>query len=100
MFCFAKNAKGFVLMPLNVLLTLMGKIVVMILIGFILKKTGIITDDGQKAFSKFLLKATLPASILASSGEELSGELSSGLAKTAVIAFFYYVAAIIISVFI
>lgn len=82
-------------MPVETIANMMGKIALMVLLGFILKKRGIITSEMQKALSQLLMTAVLPLSILSSANVALSKELSTGLIQVAVIAFAYYVLSIL-----
>lgn len=86
-------------MPVEMLLNLVGKIALLVLFGFMLKKLGIITDEFQKSLSNLLLKAILPLSILSSANIKFSKELSLGMTKVAIIAGAYYIIAIIAMTF-
>lgn len=87
-------------MVTHILFNLLGKIAIMVLFGYVLKKTGIINDELQKGLSNLLLKAILPASILSSSANEFSKELAWGLGITALSCSLYYLLTLIISHFI
>lgn len=87
-------------MVTHVLFNLLGKIAVMVLFGYLLKKTGIINEELQKGLSNLLLKAILPASILSSSANEFSKESAMGLGITAIACSIYYLLTLIICHFI
>lgn len=84
-------------MIISSLFTILGKILLMVLFGFMLKKLDIINDEFQKGLSKLLLNAILPVSILSSSSNLFSKELSKGLIITAVSCLVYYVSTLIIT---
>ena len=77
-------------MTTSVLSGLFVKIVVMIGLGFVLKKTGFISDVVQQALSRLLVTAILPFSMLASANTSFSGELASRLWQCALICTGYY----------
>lgn len=87
-------------MIISSLFTILGKILLMVLFGFMLKKIGIINDEFQKGLSNLLLNAILPVSILSSSSNPFSKELSKGLIITAVLCLIYYVFTLIFTHFI
>ncbi|MCH3964440.1 MAG: AEC family transporter [Clostridium sp.] len=62
-----------------------------------MKKTNIINNEFQKELSNFLLKAVLPVSILSSSSNLFSPQLSKGLATTAVVCLIYYILTLILA---
>lgn len=84
-------------MVINTLLAILGKILLMVLFGFILKKLGIINNEFQKGLSNLLLNAILPVSILSSASNPFSKELSKGLIITAVACLIYYVSTLILT---
>lgn len=71
---------------------LIGKIAIMVAIGFACKKMGLVTSALQKHLNDFAMQVILPFNILASCGNQFSQELSTGLAITAVISGCYYLA--------
>ncbi|MCI1715615.1 AEC family transporter [Clostridium sp.] len=81
----------------NSLIVIFAKVVLIVLFGFILKKTNIINNEFQKELSNFLLKAVLPVSILSSSSNLFSPQLSKGLATTAVVCLIYYILTLILA---
>ncbi|MEA5009642.1 AEC family transporter [Clostridium tyrobutyricum] len=87
-------------MILNSLFMIFAKVVLMVLFGFMLKKTNIINNEFQKGLSNFLLKAILPVNILSSSSNTFSKQLSKGLLSTAAICLIYYISTLILSHFI
>lgn len=76
---------------------LIGKIAIMVAIGFVCKKMGFVTAAFQKQLNDFAMQVILPFNILASCGNEFSQELSRGLAITAVISGSYYVAMLLLT---
>ena len=87
-------------MPLQSMADLFVKIIIMLALGFVLRKKNIITNDLQKGLNDLLLKAFLPVSILASANAVLTTQARQNLLLTAAIALGYYVFAIIFSVLI
>ncbi|MEA5014966.1 MAG: AEC family transporter [Candidatus Limiplasma sp.] len=84
-------------MPVDTLVGLLVKITVMVLLSFVLKKTGIIDARMQKGLSELLMRALLPFSVLASANSEFSAELAGNLAVAAVVSIAYYIGALAIS---
>lgn len=78
-------------MPIDVLLNMAGKIVLLIFFGYFLKKRGVITEEMQKGLSNLLVAGVLPCSILASANVEFSREMGVNLGKVALIALAYYI---------
>lgn len=68
----------------------------MVLLGIVLRKVKLINEEFQKKLSQLLLNAILPISILSSSSNEFSKELSKGLITTAIVCFIYYTISLII----
>lgn len=87
-------------MPLQSMADLFVKIIIMLALGFVLRKRNIITNDLQKGLNDLLLKAFLPVSILASANAVLTAQAHQNLLLTAAIGFGYYVFAIVLSVLI
>jgi predicted permease len=84
-------------MPISTLGSLMLKITVMIVLGFILKWKKVINDETQKGISNLLLTAILPISILASSLEKIKRPEAIFLFQAVIIIMGYYIAAILLS---
>ncbi len=76
---------------------LIGKIAMMVGIGFLCKRAGAVTASFQKQLNDFVMQVILPFNILASCSNEFSHELSRGLAITAVISACFYVGMLTIS---
>lgn len=76
---------------------LIGKIAMMVAIGFVCKKMGLVTDAFQKQLNNFAMQIILPFNILASCGNEFSKELSTGLAITGVVSGCYYLVMLILT---
>ncbi len=72
------------------------QIALMILLGILLKKTGIITQDLQKGLSKLMLTAIMPISILQSSLEDTAHPSATNLLLSVVLVTGYYVLSILI----
>ena len=56
-----------------------GVMFILVLVGFICAKTGMITDTGRKQMSSVVLTVVAPALIFMSYQMEFSGELVQGL---------------------
>lgn len=76
------------------------KILMMLSLGFFLKKKSVITAELQQGLSNLLLKAILPISILASANADSIQGADRNLIYVAVIAGCYYLGSIIISLLI
>lgn len=85
-------------MPLQAMADLFVKIIIMLALGFFLRKKNIITEDLQKGLNDLLLKAFLPVSILASANAVLSAQARQNLLITAIIGLGYYIVAIVVTV--
>lgn len=81
-------------MPVELVVGLFIKIILMVAVGFALKKRGIIDGKTQNGLSGILTQAVLPFSVLASANSEFSAALARNLATTALISFAYYAVAI------
>lgn len=81
---------------MNVLVNLMIKIILMVGLGLLLKKTKVITAELQKGISNLLVTAVLPLNIIASSKQELTQKSLNGTIFVAVFAFIYYIASIVV----
>lgn len=75
---------------INQLIELFGKIILMIGLGFALRKVDIITEEMKKNISKLLMEVILPASILSSSFQPLKKENLFGMAIVFGISALYY----------
>ncbi len=84
-------------LAIETILTLIGKIFLMVAAGFIFKKMRLINDELQKGLSTLLVNAILPFNLLASAGQPFSKELSFGLLLVSIAGVLYYVGAILIS---
>jgi len=84
-------------MPLESMAGLLIKILLMLALGFFLRKKNVITAELQKGLSDLLLQAFLPASILASANATLSADARQNLLVTALVAAGYYVGAILMT---
>lgn len=71
---------------------------ILLLIGFILKKTNIITDELGKGLSGLIIYATLPALVITSMNYKFSKDMLSNSIKLFIIGFFIYLGLIIISI--
>lgn len=76
---------------------LIGKIAIMVGIGFVCKKTGTVKDVFHKQLNDFVMQVILPFNILASCSNEFSHELSKGLAISAVISACFYVGMLLLT---
>lgn len=74
------------------------KIMLMILFGFALTKTGIFTAEMKKNVSAFLMKAVLPVNIIGSACQEFSVKSGMGMLKVLGISTAYYVLALVVLV--
>ena len=81
---------------MSVLVNLMIKIVLMVGLGALLKKTNVITNELQKGISNLLVTAVLPLNIIASSSQELTEESMHGAIFAAIFGLLYYAIALII----
>ena len=82
---------------ISILLNLVGKIALLMLLGYFLRKYNIITEQFQKDITAFMLKIALPANVLTTANNPFSRELSANLLLTAGIAVIYYVASLLLT---
>ena len=75
---------------ISILLNLGGKIALLILLGYFLRKYNIITEQFQKDVTSFMLTVALPANVLTTANNPFSRDLSANLLMTAIIAAAYY----------
>ena len=81
---------------MSVLLNLMIKIVLMVGLGWGLKKRKVINDELQKGISNLLMTAVLPFNIIASSCQELTKESLYGTIFVAVFSIIYYIGTLLV----
>jgi len=81
---------------MSVLINLMLKIMLMVGLGVLLKKKGVLNNDLEKGISNLLVTAILPLNIIASSNQELTKESMNGTMFVVAFAFIYYIGAIAI----
>lgn len=81
---------------MSTLINLMIKIILLVSLGWGLKKAGVINDELQKGISSLLMTAVLPLNILASSCQELTKEYINGTVLTVIFSVIYYVGTIVI----
>ena len=82
---------------ITILLNLVGKIALLMLLGYFLRKYNIITEQFQKDITSFMLKVALPANVLTTANNPFSRELSANLLLTVVIAVVYYTASLLLT---
>lgn len=76
---------------MQILLNLIGKMTLIITLGYILRKKDIITGQFQTDITDFMMKVALPANVLTTAGNTFSAEKSHELLLTALIAAGYYI---------
>ncbi|MGI6031231.1 MAG: AEC family transporter [Eubacteriales bacterium] len=81
---------------LGTVLPLLGKIVIMVGIGFYMKKRGAISEDFQKNLTDFFMGVVVPCCVLATSGNEFTSDMSDGLRYTFVMGIGYYIVSILL----
>lgn len=77
---------------LEILLNLMGKVALLVALGYFLTKRGLLTDRFQKDLTAFMMKVALPANVLTTAANPFSPDLSQNLLLTVGIAVVYYAA--------
>ncbi len=80
-----------------ILLNLMGKIFLMVVLGYFLRRKNIITAQFQADLTSFMMKVALPANVLTTASNTFSPELSRNLLITAAVAAVYYVVALLLT---
>ena len=79
-----------------VLLNLAVKVAILLALGYLVKKTGLLTAEMEKGISGLLVQVICPFSIIASGHNDYSSEMVANMGLMALIAFAYYVIAILI----
>ena len=85
-------------MDLTVLINLAIKVVILLAIGYLAKKAGLLPEAVEKGISGLLVQVICPLSIIASGHNDYSREMVVNMGWMAVIAFCYYVIAILIMI--
>lgn len=84
-------------MYLQTLMTSFVQIVMMIVLGYVLRKKEIISDCGVSELSKMLLSVVLPFSVLSSGNETGTSDLAFSLLSCALVVAIYYLVSLAIS---
>lgn len=84
-------------MPTETLASLFVQIILMVLLGFVLKKCGMIDKRLQSGLSELLMSAVLPFSVLSSANSEFSPQLAGRLGISAAISIAYYAVALLLA---
>lgn len=79
----------------TILLNIMGKIAILVALGYFLRKKEIINQQLQDGLTSFMMKVALPANVLTSANNVFSLELSRNLLIVVAVAVCYYVAALV-----
>ena len=85
---------------LEILLNLMGKVALLVALGYILAKRGFLTERFQKDLTSFMMQVALPANVLTTASNPFSPDLSQNLLLTVGIAVVYYAAAFAFTFFV
>lgn len=83
-------------MVTDVLIDLSFNIFFLTLLGFFMRKRGIMDDNFQNRLSKILVDIVIPLNILAAGSSQYDAQLASGMGKMAVITIAYYVVTIVL----
>lgn len=78
----------------RIVLSLTCKIFIILLVGFVAARRGVIDGKMNKTLSSFLMEIVLPFSILSSSQQEFSTQNFQGMVQSLLIASVYYIIAI------
>lgn len=78
------------------LATVFGKIVLMIVIGFLFAKAGVLSEDMKKHLSTLLMKIVLPFNILSSAGQLYDARSAKGMMMVIAICGFYYLFSLVV----
>ncbi len=82
---------------LTILLNIMGKIALLVALGYFLRKREIITQQFQEGLTSFMMKVALPANVLTTANNTFSWELSQNLLIVVAVAACYYVATLLLT---
>lgn len=81
----------------STLLGLMLKVVLLVGLGYLLKKRGMISDELERGISNLVVNVFFPFSVIASSNNDFSADKVKNILTIMVIALIYYIMAILIS---
>ncbi len=81
---------------LTILLNLSGKILLLVALGFGLRKTGIISGQFQKDLTSFLMQVAVPSYIMTVSGNTLSPERTRNILAIVLLAVVFYIMAFLL----
>ncbi|WP_295584985.1 AEC family transporter [uncultured Oscillibacter sp.] len=79
---------------LEILLNLMGKVALLVALGYVLTRRGLLTERFQKDLTAFMMQVALPANVLTTASNPFSAALSKNLLITVAVALVYYIAAL------
>lgn len=79
---------------LEILLNLMGKVALLVALGYVLTRRGLLTERFQKDLTAFMMQVALPANVLTTASNPFSAALSKNLLITVAAAVVYYIAAL------
>lgn len=79
---------------LEILLNLMGKVALLVALGYVLTRRGLLTERFQKDLTAFMMQVALPANVLTTASNPFSAALSKNLLLTVAVALVYYIAAL------
>ena len=83
---------------LEILLNLMGKVALLVALGYVLTRRGLLTERFQKDLTAFMMQVALPANVLTTASNPFSAALSKNLLLTVAVALVYYIAALALTV--
>ena len=79
------------------LLGLMLKVVLLVALGYYVKRKGMISDETERGLSNLLVNIIFPISVIASADNDFSADKLKNILIMMAIALVYYIAAILIS---
>lgn len=83
-------------MPTRILFELIVKICIMVLFGFVLRKTGLIDDAFQQKLSTLLVKAVMPINVIAAGNRQSSPEIMQNILWVAIVVVAYFFLAFVL----
>lgn len=81
---------------MSLVFQVIAKILLMILLGFAIKRAGLLPDAVEQGLGKLLTTVILPISIIASGNVQLTASLANGLRVTAFLTAGYYIISILL----
>ncbi|MBS6397588.1 MAG: AEC family transporter [Clostridiales bacterium] len=82
---------------IDTLISLMIKVVLLVALGYAVKKKGMITEEFERGLSNLVVNVIFPISVIASANNDFSAEKMRNIMAIMAVALIYYIGAILLS---